>query len=141
MATLCCLEDALLDGIRAITCNPIRPERHFANKAQGRDCVPYLVLKASQLLRLRTSDGATYDSVVDISAYFAEIGEISVPAFRDSMEAWAGHNCLDLGECGSFCVAGISRSTISDPGGGLVRYNLNFRGMYSAFFGVASESA
>ena len=132
MATRCCPEDALLDSIRLIECNPILPERHFANKAQGIDCVPYLVLKSSQTLRLRTSDGATYDSNVEISAYFREPGDAEAVEFRNRMETWAGQNCIDLGECGSFCVSTITRSTISDPGGGLVRYNLAFRGLFSA---------
>lgn len=132
MATSCCLEEALLDSIRAVECNPIPSDRHFSNKAQGTDCVPYLVLKSIQSLRLRTSDGATYDSAVDITAYFQGPGDADAMKFRDRMEAWAGQNCIDLSECGCFCVSTITRSTISDPGGGLVRYNLAFRGMIHA---------
>ena len=43
----CCIERAVLDALRSLTCTPIKSENHFIDQRECENCVPYLVLKSS----------------------------------------------------------------------------------------------
>jgi hypothetical protein len=126
----CCLETAILDTLRALDCTPIASENHFLDRRQCTDCLPYLVLKVSTSSGLRTSSGVQKRRSIDIKAYFADkMGKISRD-YRDLMEAWVfSSGCLDLGDCGCFCLQTDPTSAIT-TNNGMIVYSLSFRGIY-----------
>ena len=138
---LCCLETAILDALRGLTCTPIRSENHFVNIRKCTDCMPYLVVKTSSSGGLRTSEGYQKTDTVEIAAYFKSSNETAVTEYRDLVDAWMNAaGCLDLGVCGCFCVRGNHSSKVAPASGDAIRYSLSFSGTYAAV-DVASASA
>jgi hypothetical protein len=132
----CCIERAILDALRSLTCTPIKSENHFIDQRECENCVPYLVLKASSQAGLRTSSFTQKIWTIDIKAYFADSKKQMVRDFRDLVEDWL-YAGADLGVCGSFCVTGSPASSIRPVSGSEIVYSLVFRGSYSQ---VDSES-
>ena len=109
----CCIEAAILDALRAIPGTPIRSENHFIEVRECADCVPYLVIKTSENAGLRTSDGVQVIWTVLISAYFDGSKRNMSRNYRDLVRTWLyQYPCVDLGECGCFCLNGQSSLTI-----------------------------
>lgn len=139
----CCIENAILDALRLLTCTPIRTENHFADRRKCTDCIPYLVLKASETAGLRTSSGTQSIWTIDIKAYFDDSKSQMARDYRDLVRTWlyGGGRCTDLGLCGCFCIQGAPSSSIRTVDKEIV-YSLVFRGSYQmAESGSASLSA
>lgn len=129
----CCLETAILDKLRSLDCTPILRENHFIDRRTCTDCVPYLVLKTSRTAGLRTSSGVQKLTSVEVKAYFSDKMHKIAREYMDLVEAWVfTRACLDLGECGCFCLRTDPASAITGPNGGMIVYSLSFRGVYNA---------
>jgi len=127
----CCIEDAILDTLRALDCTPIRSENHFVGERSCTDCMPYLVMKADAQFGLRTSSGSQKVHSVDIKAYFAGDKKKQAADYRTLVEAWVfAQGCVDLGICGCFCIQGNVVSSIRPSTGSTIVYSLSFRGFY-----------
>lgn len=127
----CCLESAVLDALRGLTNTPIKPENHFDQIKKGEDCVPYLVLKTAANGGLQTSSGKNPFYNIEIKAYFSDMAEGTVKAYQASVEAWMYvRGCLNLGDCGCFCIQGIPVSSVRQAVAGIVVYSVIFRGIY-----------
>lgn len=127
----CCIEQAVLDALKALTCTPIKAENHFVNKRECKDCLPYLVLKANSTGGLRTSDVVQKIWTVSIDAYFSELKKNAVMDYRDQVETLLYEpGCIPLGACGCFCVTGSPSSSITNVAGGIIKYAVTFRGEY-----------
>lgn len=139
----CCLEDAILDRLRSLTCTPIPAANHFLNLRKCTDCVPYLVLKVRRSSGLRTSEGVQVIHDVELNAYFKQDKESDAGSYRDLVEeAFLEQGCVQLGDCGCICRRGVFRSRIEASTGGLLRYSLTFSGSYSqSEVASVSESA
>jgi hypothetical protein len=126
----CCVERAILDALRSLDCTPIKSENHFIDQRECKDCVPYLVLKASTTAGLRTSSATQKVWTIDIKAYFDSSKKNMARQFRDLIENWLYNGgCTDLGACGCFCVTGSPASSIRVAGSEVV-CSLLFRGSY-----------
>jgi hypothetical protein len=138
----CCLENAVLDALRALDCSSIRPENHFLNVRQCTDCVPYLVLSVTRQQGLRTSEGVQFRDAIAISAYFKGAHGAKIREYRDLVEEWmSSSDCIELGDCGCLCVVNVARSVISVTSNGLLRYQAQFTGRYNAVSSANSESS
>lgn len=138
----CCLEQAIVTQLKNISCTPIRVENHFIGQKQCVDCVPYLVLKCSEIQGIRTSDTVTEIHTIDISAYFPENMYSVVADYREKLREFVlVPDCISLAECGCFCVNRLQRISIVVVAGGLLRLQCLFSGRYNALSGAASESS
>lgn len=136
----CCIERAVLDALRSLTCTPIKSENHFIDQRECENCVPYLVLKAGNTTGLRTSDGIQDIWNIDIKVYFAETKKQMARDYRDLVKEFLTVNpCVDLGACGCFCINGAITATIRNVNSEIV-YSCAFRGSYNQAL-VLSESA
>lgn len=136
----CCLETAILDTFRGFSETPIRPENHFVNRRECKDCLPYLVLKTSTNSGLRTSDGVQKVSVVEIAAYFSDAKFGTAKQYSDLVESWLfSSGCLELGECGCLCVQGTPISSIRNGPASTLVYTVSFRGRYYPVSSSESE--
>lgn len=127
----CCIESAVIEYLRDLDCTPIRPENHFIDQRECEDCLPYLVLKASSAIGLRTSDATQKIWTIDIKAYFAETKKNAIRDYRDLVETKLYEpGCMELGACGCFCVQGPVNSSIRTVAGSQICYGLTFRGLY-----------
>lgn len=137
----CCIERAIIESLRSLTCTPIKSENHFIDQRECENCVPYLVLKASTTAGLRTSSAVQKLWNIEIKAYFADSKKQMARDYRDLVETWLyAATCVDLGECGCICVQGSPASSIRNTAGNEIVYSLTFRGSYSQA-DVASASA
>lgn len=138
----CCLEAAILDALRALGCTPILAENHFVDRRTCSDCIPYLVLKTSTVPGLRTTSGLQKLKSVEVKAYFGDKMWKMARDYMELVEAWVfTRGCIDLGECGCFCLRLDPSSAITGPVGGVIVYSLSFRGVYNAAESAsASES-
>jgi hypothetical protein len=68
-----------------------------------------------------------------VAAYFsASKGDVDISDFRDLVDEWVDQSgCIDLGECGCFCVIGDAPSSIAVQADDTIRYALSFSGTYS----------
>jgi hypothetical protein len=111
-------------------CTPIRSENHFIGEKKCSDCVPYLVLKVDTTPGLRTTSQVQKIHTVDIKAYFRD----DSPKVYEMKELVEGvvysPGCIELGDCGCFCLQGAGVSSIRPVAGGLNVYSLTFRGTY-----------
>lgn len=127
----CCLEDALLTALRDLDGTPIRSKNHFKLVRECEDCIPYLVLKTSDSAGLRTTSGTQIVSAVDLNAYFSADRKDQAYNYRTLITDWLGsEGCLDLGECGCFCVRSTGTARVSVTTGGLVLFSVTFSGVY-----------
>jgi hypothetical protein len=128
----CCLETAILNTLRALDCTPIAADNHFVDRRQCKDCLPYLVLKTTTGQGLRTSSGTQKLDSVDIKAYFSDKMRKESRDYKSLVEAWAfAPGCLDLGECGCFCLQTGPVSAITTTNDGkMIVYSLTFRGNF-----------
>jgi hypothetical protein len=127
----CCLESAIINALRALECTPIKSENHFILERKCSDCLPYVVINTVTTAGLRTSSAVQKNSSVTINAYFSTDKEQQAFAYRDLAEAWLNASgCLDLGDCGCFCVQGAFNSRVNPAQGGTIRYGLTFSGSY-----------
>jgi hypothetical protein len=70
-------------------------------------------------------------SSVEISAYFSADSETQAFEYRDIVEAWLyTSDCVDLGDCGCFCVQTSPTSRVTPVDGGMIRFNVTFSGFY-----------
>lgn len=126
----CCIERAILDALRSLICTPIKTENHFIDQRECENCVPYLVLKASETAGLRTSSGTQVIWSIDINAYFDSTKRQMARDYRDLVRTWLyGTRCVDLGICGCFCIQGSPTITIR-PSEKEIVLSLAFRGSY-----------
>lgn len=133
----CCIETAILDALRSLTCTPIKTENHFIDQRKCENCVPYVVLKASETAGLRTSSGIQIIWSIDIKAYFDSSKPQMARDYRDLVRTWLyGSRCADLGICGCFCIQGTPTLSIKAADKEVV-FSLLFRGSYNS---VASDS-
>ena len=103
----CCIEAAILDALRALPGTPIRPDNHFIDLRECTDCIPYLVLKASETAGVRTSSFVQVIWTIEINAYFDGTKRNMAREYREIIRTWMyGSSCVDLGECGCFCIQG-----------------------------------
>ena len=127
----CCLESAVLDALRGLTGNPIKPVNHFDGSRKGDECLPYLVLKVGTAGGLKTSSGFNPTHNIEIKAYFSDQAEGTAKSYRTLVEAWLfARGCFDLGVCGCFCVQGTLVSSIRPAVAGTVVYSVSFRGVF-----------
>lgn len=137
----CCLENAVLDTLRALNCTPIKSENHFLDERQCSDCLPYLVLKTGTTAGLRTTHTVQKVRTVEIRAYFANQKRHDGRTLRDLIEAWLFvGGCVSLGACGCFCVQGAPTIGIQGAPGNTVVLTVNFRGLYKQTDESTSES-
>jgi hypothetical protein len=137
----CCLENAVLDALRALNCTPIKSENHFVDRRQCTDCLPYLVVRTGMTAGLRTSSAVQKLNTVEIKAYFADKKRHDARDLRDLIWDWlmfAG--CASLGACGCFCVQGAPTLTIQESAGNTVVLTVSFRGLYKQTDESTSES-
>ena len=129
----CCMETAILDALRGLDCTPIESQNHFVDRRTCTDCLPYLVLKTSRTSGLRTSSGLQKLIAVEVKAYFSDKSFKMARDYMDMVETWLfNRGCVDLGECGCFCLRSDLSSAITGSTGGTVVYSLTFRGVYNA---------
>lgn len=127
----CCIEEAIVAALRALTCTPIRSENHFTNIRQCEECVPYVVVTAGLTEGLVTSSGRNPGHSVTITSYFAGPSDSMAMNYKDQIETWlSASGCLDLLDCGCFCVERVTRSQITVAQNGLYRYQAFFSGRY-----------
>lgn len=127
----CCLGAAILDALRNLECTPIRPENHFLLIRKCKDCLPYVVVKTKRAAMLRTSSGTTMQDTVEINAYFSSDKETQAFAYDSLVGEWLNSpGCLDLGDCGCFCLRGSATSAVGLSDGGTIRYSAVFSGFY-----------
>ena len=104
----CCVEEGVLQALRALECTPIPAQQHFVGVRRGEECLPYLVLTTSEQPGLRTSSGLQMDTAARISAYFSADKTQDVASFRRLLSQWiSSSGCLQLGSCGCFCVRSL----------------------------------
>lgn len=128
----CCIESAVVEYLKALDCTPIRPENHFVDQRECEDCLPYLVLKASATAGLKTSSVVQKIWTIDIKAYFSDTKKNAIREYRDLVEERLYEpGCLELVDCGCFCVQGTPNSSIRTVAGGQICYGLTFRGLYN----------
>jgi hypothetical protein len=136
----CCLEDALLAALSGLDGTPIQSKNHFNLNRDGEECVPYLVLKTTDSPGLRTSSGTQKVSTVELNAYFSADRKSTAFQYRSLIEEWLDSGgCIELGDCGCFCLRSYSAARVSQATGGLVRFSVTFVGVYNAVE-VGSES-
>jgi len=127
----CCLENAVLDALRALDCTPIKSGNHFVDERQCSDCLPYLVVKTGITAGLRTSSAVQRINTVEIKAYFANKKRYDARSLRDLIAAWLlDTGCTPLGLCGCFCVQGSPTIGIQGGPGNTVVLTVSFRGLY-----------
>lgn len=108
----CCVEEGMLQALRALECTPIPAQQHFVGVRRGEECLPYLVIKTREQAGLRTSSFLEMVTAVEISAYFSTDSSADSASFRRLLSQWLfGSNCLSLGNCGCFCVRSIGSVT------------------------------
>lgn len=128
---ICCLENAVLDTLRALDCTPIRSENHFLDRRQCTDCLPYAVIRAGMTAGLRTSSAVQKLRTVEIKAYFADKKRHDARELRDLIWDWLMFSgCASLGDCGCFCVQGAPTLNIQEAPGNMVVLTVSFRGLY-----------
>ena len=127
----CCIEDAFIGVLRDFECTPIKSENHFVNVRRCKDCYPYVVVSSSLADGLVTSGGRQKVHTVTISAYFADSMQSIGMRYRDTVNDWlSSAKCLDLGECGCFCLQRTSRSLLSSVTNDVHRFQVSFSGIY-----------
>lgn len=138
---VCCLENAVLDALRALNCTPIKANNHFVDERQCSDCLPYLVLKTGITAGLRTSSTVQKVRTVEIKAYFSNQKRYDARSLRDLIASWLMvGGCVDLGSCGCFCVQGAPTIGIQGGPGNTVVLTVSFRGLYKQTDESTSES-
>jgi hypothetical protein len=129
----CCLETAILDKLRSLDCTPILSQNHFIDRRTCTDCIPYLVLKTSTVPGLRTTSFVQKLKSVEVKAYFGDKMHKMARDYMNLVEEWVfARGCLELGECGCFCLRTDPSSAITRQSDGTVVYSLSFRGVYNA---------
>lgn len=137
----CCLENAVLDTLRALNCTPIKADNHFVDERQCSDCMPYLVVKTGITAGLRTSSAVQKVHTIEIRAYFSNQKRYDARSLRDLISAWLfDGGCASLGVCGCFCLQGTPTIGIQGGPGNTVVLTVNFRGLYKQTDESASES-
>lgn len=127
----CCLETAILNALRGLDCTPIRSENHFLLERKCTDCIPYVVVRVSDTAGLRTSSAVQRVSSIEINAYFSANAEQTAFAYRKIVDDWIDTpGCVDLGDCGCFCVQGSGASRVAMSQGDLIRYSRTISGFY-----------
>jgi hypothetical protein len=110
----CCVEEGMLQALRALECTPIPAQQHFIGVRRGEECLPYLVLRRSIQQGLRTSHAVEQFDQISVSAYFSVDKASQAVSFRNLLQQWAySSGCLNLGNCGCFCVRSIQPSQVS----------------------------
>lgn len=129
----------MLTALREIGGTPILAKNHFKLIRECEDCVPYLVLKIADSPGLRTSSGTQIISNVELKAYFSADRKSTAFQYRDLIRSWIETDgCIDLGECGCFCVRNPPSIRITTATGGMVLCLVTFSGTYNSI--AASES-
>jgi hypothetical protein len=140
----CCLEFALLTALRGIAGTPIASRNHFNLVRECEDCVPYLVMKIVDSPGLRTTSGTQTVSTVELNAYFNADRKDLAYDYKSLISSWLNSSgCIDLGECGCFCVRNSGTARVAVATGGMVRYSVSFSGTYQSIAvgsGSLSES-
>ncbi len=137
----CCLENALIESLRALDCTKIREENHFIGRRKCTDCTPYAVVKVRNTSGLRTSSGVQKISSIEIVAFFKEDHEQDAIQYRGLVEdLFFTGDCVELVECGCLCVQGRMSSVIAPAEQGLVRYTFTCQGVYNSSSDSVSES-
>lgn len=127
----CCLENAVIDALRALDCTKIRSENHFLNRRKCKDCTPYAVVKVRTVSGLRTSSAVQKISTIEVSAFFNEDREQDAIEYKDLVEGlFFASECVTLASCGCFCVQGRMSSSITPAPQGLIRYSFTCQGFY-----------
>ena len=120
-----------MNALRDLPCSPIRSDNHFVLERKCTDCIPYVVVKSSSSAGIRTSSGVNETSLVEINAYFSADKETQAFEYQSIVKTWLNAaGCLDLGDCGCFCIQGSTTSRVNSPAGGLIRYSVTFSGRY-----------
>jgi len=132
----CCVEDAFLSGLKALDCTPIPADNHYSFVRRKDDCLPYAVVTASIAAGLRTSDGTEKLSSIKLAGYFSVDRISDCNKFKGLVENWVfGKNCIELSNCGCFCVRSIGASQmliVNDA----VQFSVTLTGKY---FSTPSE--
>lgn len=127
----CCLENAVLDALRALDCTRVRPENHFLNRRKCTDCTPYVVVKVRTVSGLRTSSAVQKISTIEVSGFFKEDREQDAIDYKVLVEGlFFAARCVTLVACGCFCTQGRMASSIAPAQNGLVRYSFTCQGFY-----------
>lgn len=126
----CCIEDAILRALRTLQCTPVKPENHFLTVRTTGDCLPYLILNVRTQAGLRTSDTVVKLYSVQVLAWFGDTMRPLLQQFQTAFEAWLYQpGCLQLGDCGCFCVQSRGQADVTFTDGRL-RYGVTFVGRY-----------
>jgi hypothetical protein len=117
--------------LRALDGTPIKAENHFIIERNCEDCIPYLVVNTKDRGGLRTSHTLQIKSEVKITAYFADTKQDQALTFKSIIHEWMkSAGCLDLGECGCFCVDSVPEISLASSAGSKIRMSLGFSGTY-----------
>ncbi len=121
----------MLAALRGIEETPIPERNHFIDRRKCTDCIPYLVAKFVTISGLKTSDGTQKRNSVSISVYFKNENQQELIAYRTLIEQlFFGAGCIELGDCGCFCIQGTMRATTDQVSGNLSRLLFSFEGVY-----------